>query len=488
MNAPEKLDPSIDLAAGLDRQRSAFLKDGPPSLRERKTRLSKLRAAVLAHRREIGDAVSADFGHRSLHETDIMELVGVIQSIDYLSRKLHRFMKPERRHVEVVYRAGHARVEYQPKGVIGVMAPWNYPVSLLLIPLATALAAGNRVMLKPSELTPRTSEVIRRMLADTFPLDEVAVVLGGPEVGAAFSGLAFDHLLFTGSTPVGRKVMKAASDNLVPVTLELGGKSPAIVARGHVNDRTMGSIVFGKLSNGGQTCVAPDYALVHADDLEAFITQYNTTVARFYPEGPTSADYTSIVNDRHYDRLKRLIEEARDQGARVIEVGVNPAAAAARPRTLAPTLIVEAGESAAIMQEEIFGPILPVHTYHTIAEVIDYVNERPRPLALYYFGAQDADCDTLLKRTTSGNVGINNTLMHVAQDDLPFGGVGPSGMGAYHGIEGFRAMSHAKGVFVQGRWNLPSLLRAPFGKGADLALAFTLGVKRGAVHRSSLAR
>lgn len=484
MNAPEKLDPGIDLAASLDRQRSAFLKDGPPSLRERRARLSKLRAAVLAHRSEIGDAVSADFGHRSLHETDLMELVGVVQSIDYLRRKLRRFMKPERRHVGLVYRAGHARVEYQPKGVVGVMAPWNYPVSLLLIPLATALAAGNRVMLKPSELTPRTSEVIRRMLADTFPADEVAVVLGGPEVGAAFSGLAFDHLLFTGSTTVGRKVMKAASDNLVPLTLELGGKSPAIVARGHVDDRTMGSLVFGKLSNGGQTCVAPDYALVHADDLETFVAQYDTTVARFYPDGPTGADYTSIVNDRHYDRLRHLIEEAREQGARVIEMGVNPAAAADRPRTLAPTLILEANDSAAVMREEIFGPILPVRTYRTIDEVIDYVNERPRPLALYYFGAQDADCDTLLMRTTSGNVGINNTLMHVAQDDLPFGGVGPSGMGAYHGIEGFRAMSHAKGVFVQGRWNLPSLLRAPFGKCADLALAFTLGAKRGAVHRS----
>lgn len=479
MSTTEKPDPSIDLAAWLDRQRDAFLQAGPPSLGERKARLAKLRAAVLGHRREIGEAVNADFGHRSLHETDLMELVGVIQSIDYLRRKLRRFMRAERRHVAIVYRAGRAYVQYQPKGVVGVMAPWNYPVSLLLIPLATALAAGNRVMLKPSELTPRTSEVIKRMLAETFPAEEVAVVLGGPEVGAAFSRLAFDHLLFTGSTQVGRKVMQAASEHLVPLTLELGGKSPVIVARGHVDERTMGSIVFGKLSNGGQTCVAPDYALVHADDLEAFIAHYTATVARFYPEGPDSADYTSIISDRHYDRLRRLIEEARKRGARVIEVGRNSTAAAARPRTLAPTLIVEPDESVAIMREEIFGPILPVRTYRTIGEVIDYVNARPRPLALYYFGAQDADCEQLLRRTTSGNVGINHTLMHVAQDDLPFGGVGPSGMGAYHGIEGFRAMSHAKGVFVQRRWNLPRLLRAPFGKCADLALAWTLGAKRG---------
>lgn len=272
--------------------------------------------------------------------------------------------------------------------------------------------------------------------------------------------------------------MKAASDNLVPVTLELGGKSPVIVGRGHVNDRTMSGIVFGKLSNGGQTCVAPDYALVHEDDLEAFVGQYHAAVARFYPDGPTSQDYTSIVSDRHYDRLRGLVDDARSKGARVIEAGVNPQHAATRKRTLAPTLIVGARDDTAVMQEEIFGPILPVRTYRTIDEVIDYVNARPRPLALYYFGERDGDCETLLKRTTSGNVGINNTLLHVAQEDLPFGGVGPSGMGAYHGIEGFRAMSHAKGVFVQGRLSLPNLLRAPFGKLADFALAALLGRAR----------
>ncbi|VWD46864.1 coniferyl aldehyde dehydrogenase [Burkholderia contaminans] len=469
---------SFDPAALLARQRNAFVSEGPPSVQQRKARLARLRAVVLAYRSEVEEAVSADFGHRSRHETAIMELVGVIQAIDYLTRNLRRFTKPQRRHVGIFYRAGHARVEYQPLGVIGVMAPWNYPFALTFIPLATALAAGNRAMLKPSELTPRTSEVMRRMLAETFPSEEVAVVLGGPEVGAAFSGLPFDHLLFTGSTQVGRKVMKAASDNLVPVTLELGGKSPAIVARGHVDGRTMSSIVFGKLSNGGQTCVAPDYALVHEDDLDAFVAQYDAAVARFYPGGPTSPDYTSIVSDRHFDRLKGLIDEARSKGARVIEAGVNPQQAATRKRTLAPTLIVGAGDDTTVMQEEIFGPILPVRTYRTIDEVVDYVNARPRPLALYYFGAQDSDCESLLRRTTSGNVGINNTLLHVAQEDLPFGGVGPSGMGAYHGIEGFRAMSHAKGVFVLGRWNLPSLLRAPFGKLADLSLAALLGRSR----------
>ncbi|WP_026470186.1 coniferyl aldehyde dehydrogenase [Alkanindiges illinoisensis] len=477
MTNAQELNSTSTAADILARQRMAFLNTEPANLKQRKAQLAKLRAAVLEYRSELQQAISADFGHRSYHETDVMELVGVVQSIDYLSRHLRRFMKLERRHVSLFYRSAQAHVEYQPKGIVGVMAPWNYPVSLTLIPLATALAAGNRAMLKPSELTPRTSEVLERMLAATFPVEEVAVVLGGPEVGAAFSRLPFDHLLFTGSTPVGRKVMQAASDNLVPLTLELGGKSPVIVARGQVNERTIRSIAYGKLSNGGQTCVAPDYALVHEDDVEDFIQQYHATVSRFYPDGPHSNDYTSIVNDRHYDRLQNLLDDARQKGARVIEVGVKPESAANRVRTLAPTLVVGAHDDDAIMQEEIFGPILPVRTYRSIDEVIDYINHRPRPLALYYFGEKDADCQKVLKRTTSGNVGLNNTIIHVAQDDLPFGGVGASGMGAYHGIEGFRSMSHAKGVFDQGRWNLPSLLQAPFGRFMELALQVTLGKK-----------
>ncbi|MFJ4371097.1 coniferyl aldehyde dehydrogenase [Pseudomonas japonica] len=466
--------PAIDPALTLDQQRRAFLNDGPPGIELRKANLIKLRATLLAHRSAVEEAISADFGNRSRHETDIMELLGVVQSIDYLVRHLRRFMKSERRHVAAFHRTGRAYVEYQPKGVIGVMAPWNYPIALTFIPLATALAAGNRVMIKPSELTPRTSELIQRMLADSFSVDEVAVVLGGPETGAHFSALPFDHLLFTGSTQVGRMVMRAASDNLVPLTLELGGKSPVVVAPGHAVRSTLDSIVFGKLANAGQTCVAPDYALVHEDDLGEFISQYRAAVARGYPQGPTSPDYTSIVSDRHYTRLQSLVEDARTRGARVIEAGVTPERAAERPRTLAPTLIVGADDNARVMREEIFGPLLPVRTYRSLDEAIGYINARPRPLALYYFGTVGADSEALLKCTTSGNVGINNTLMHVAVDDLPFGGVGPSGMGAYHGIEGFRAMSHAKGVFVQGRWNLPRLLRAPFGKLADFALAFTL--------------
>jgi coniferyl-aldehyde dehydrogenase len=329
-------------------------------------------------------------------------------------------------------------------------------------------------MLKPSEFTPETGGLLAGMLAETFPEEQVAVVTGDAAVGAAFATLPFDHLLFTGSTPVGRAVMRAASENLVPVTLELGGKSPAIVAPGHAQDRTAVSIAFGKLANAGQTCIAPDYVMVHEDEAKAFATAYGRAVEALYPKGPASEDYTSIINDRHFDRLRRLVEDSHAKGARIVNVGERPEAAQSRPHTLAPAVVLDATDDMAIMQEEIFGPVLPVVTYRSIDEAIAYVNAHPRPLALYYFGGDDADRRKVLSRTTSGNVGINNTLMHYAQDDLPFGGVGPSGMGAYHGVEGFRRMSHAKGIYVQGRWNAADLLRAPFGRLADAVLGLML--------------
>ena len=463
----------------LEQQKSTFLRDGAPGIKERKERLKALRKSVLAYRERLEEAINEDFGNRSAYETGLLELTVIVQSIDYLISNLRRFMKPERRHVGFLYRFAKAHIEFQPKGVIGVMAPWNYPVSLTLVPLATALASGNRAMLKPSELTPRTSEVLQQMIAETFSEDDVAVVLGGPEVGAGFSALPFDHLFFTGSTEVGKKVMAAASANLVPVTLELGGKSPLVIDQGQVNAHNMDNIVFGKLSNAGQTCVAPDYALVHEDDLERFIMEYSNSVSRFYPDGPTSSDYASIISERHFNRLNGLLDDARGRGARVIRVGENTDAANTRTRTIAPTLVVQAPDDSAVMQEEIFGPVLPVVTYRSMDEVVNYINGRPRPLALYYFGKPGSRSAKLLGHTTSGNVGINNTIMHVAQDDLPFGGIGASGMGSYHGIEGFRSMSHAKGVYQQGRWNMATLARAPFGMFADFALATTLGRRSG---------
>jgi coniferyl-aldehyde dehydrogenase len=474
MNTSPVVSSDFTLRELLARQRAAFLREGPPPLGQRRADLRKLRAAILSRRAETERALTADFGHRSRHETAAMEMVTVVQGIDYLDRNLRRFMAPARRHVAATFRFARARIEYQPLGVVGIIAPWNYPLSLALMPLATAIAAGNRAMLKPSEFTPETSRLVADMLAENFREEQAAVVVGDAAVGAAFAALPFDHLLFTGSTPVGRAVMRAASENLVPVTLELGGKSPVIVAPGHVHDRTARSIAFGKLANAGQTCIAPDYAIVQADEVKMFAAAYSRAVEALYPEGPASADYTSIINDGHFDRLRRLVDDARAKGARIASVGACPEAAQSRPHTLAPTLVLGATDDMTIMQEEIFGPVLPVLTYGDIEEAIAYVNAHPRPLALYYFGGDDADRHKVLSRTTSGNVGINNTLMHYAQDDLPFGGVGPSGMGAYHGIEGFRRLSHAKGIYLQGRWNAADFMRAPFGRLADAMLRIML--------------
>lgn len=462
------------LSALLGRQRTAFLRDGPPSLAERRSKLKKLRAAVLGRRGEFEAALDADFGHRSRHETAIMEMLALTWGIDYLHKNLRSFMRSERRHVALPMLLARAHVEYQPFGVIGIMSPWNYPCSLSLMPLATALAAGNRAMIKPSEFTPATSELLVEMIADTFSEEEVAVVTGDASVGAAFSSLPFDHLFFTGSTAVGRAVMRAASDNLVPVTLELGGKSPVLVDRGQSLERVAADIAYGKLANSGQICIAPDYVLLHETDVDGFIKAWGKAVPMLYPEGPASTDYTSIVNVHHYERLRGLLDDARAKGAQVVETGLSPEQAKDRAHTIPPTLVLNVQDDMRIMQEEIFGPLLPVVTYRDLDEAIAFVNDRPRPLALYYFGSSATNRARVLTRTTSGGVTINGTILHYAQDDLPFGGVGPSGFGSYHGVEGFRAFSHQKAVFNVGRWNGGALLRPPFGRLTNMILDFML--------------
>lgn len=449
-------------------QRDAFLRDGPPSLRQRRSDLLRLASAIRASRRDLEAVINADFGHRSAYETAIMEIMPTLQGIGYMRRNLRRWVRPRRRRVALQFWPAAAKVMVQPLGVVGIISPWNYPASLCLMPLATALAAGNRVMIKPSELTPKTSEFITAMLRGLFPDEQVAVATGGADVGEAFAALPFDHLVFTGSTTVGRAVMRAASANLVPVTLELGGKSPAIVDRDFSPARAARSIAYGKLSNAGQTCIAPDYALVHESDIDPFIAAFDAAVHAAYPAGLADPGYSAIINHRHRDRLNGLIEDARRKGANVVEIGATPPAAGIQK--LPPTVILGATSDMRVMQEEIFGPILPVIAYKTIDEAIAYVNAKPRPLALYAFSDDRRTVERIFESTTSGNAIVNDTLLHYAQDDLPFGGVGSSGMGAYHGEEGFLALSHAKGVFVQSRWSAAGLLRAPFGRLTDFVL------------------
>jgi coniferyl-aldehyde dehydrogenase len=464
-----------ELSALLEQQRAAFIRQGPPSLDARRKDLLKLKKVLLDHQGDIIQAISQDFGHRSRHETTLFELVTVTNGIQYLHRHVRRWMRPERRHVAFQFAPAKARIEYQPLGVVGIISPWNYPVALALMPLATALAAGNRVMIKPSEVTAATSELMRRILAEVFDQEQVAVVTGDAAVGAAFASLPFDHLLFTGSTSVGRAVLRAASDNLVPATLELGGKSPVIIDRGASLDTAARRVAYGKLANGGQTCIAPDYVLVPKESVEDFAQAYRGAVSQLYPQIASNPDYTSIVSERHHARLLSLLADAREKGARLVETdAANDDRPPTHARTLAPCVVLDTTEDMLLMREEIFGPLLPVIPYEEIADAVAYVNDRPRPLALYFFGPKGPARDMVLQRTTSGGVSINETNLHYGQDDLPFGGVGPAGMGAYHGPEGFKALSHAKGIFEQAQLNLTDLIRPPFGKFIERVAALML--------------
>lgn len=456
-------------------QRAAFLRDGVPSLAERKDRLRKLKAALQRHEVALIEAISADFGHRSAHETLIADLAPSIQAIGYTITHVGRWMRPRRRPVALHFFPARARVHPQPLGVIGIVAPWNYPLFLAIPPIASALAAGNRVMLKPSEFTPATNRCLAALLAEAFSEEMVAIVEGDADVGAAFTRLPFDHLFFTGSTSVGRHVMEAASANLVPVTLELGGKSPVLLDRGIDLARAARRVAIGKLFNAGQTCVAPDYALVPSEDVDAFVLALQEQVAALYPALAANRDYTAIINARQQGRLESLLIDAEAKGARltVLDPG-NEASSAGGTRKRLPVVLRDVDATMRVMQEEIFGPFLPVLPYHDLDEAIEFVRARPRPLALYLFSDDATTCARVLAGTHSGGVTINDTALHVLQEALPFGGVGASGMGAYHGEEGFRTFSHHRAVFQQSRWNIASLVRPPYGRLAERLLRVLL--------------
>jgi coniferyl-aldehyde dehydrogenase len=458
----------------LSLQRSAFWRAGAPALDERQADIRKLRDAVRQQSQEIAAVISADFGNRSAHETMVADVGPALASARHALRHLASWMKPKRVSVGLELMPGRARILYQPVGVVGIISPWNYPFQLAIVPLIAALAAGNRAMLKPSELTPRTSEFLADFLGRLFPAEQVVTIIGGPDVGAAFSALPFDHLFYTGSTPVGRRIMRAAAENLTPVTLELGGKSPCIIGNDAILPAAVQSVAFGKLLNAGQTCVAPDYALVPRARLEEFVGLLREAITKLYPSLRANPDYTAIINDRHYARINALLEEARQRGVRVVEV--NPSNETLPPieRKIVPSLLIDPPDDLAVMHEEIFGPILPIRTYNSLDEAIDFVNSQPRPLALYYYGTAKTDRDKVLNRTVSGGASVNETLMHIVVENLPFGGIGPSGMGAYHGEYGFQTFSHRKGVFLQSRINGTGMLRPPFGKAADTMLKFLM--------------
>ena len=443
----------------LDKQRQAYAAHPFPPLAQRQQWLKSLRQLLSREREVLIDAISQDFSHRSPDETLFAELMPCLHSIDYALKHLKRWMKPSSRSVGMMFAPASAKVMYQPLGVVGIIVPWNYPLYLAIGPLVGALAAGNRVMLKLSEFTPVTGHWLKDLLGRIFPEDMVAVVLGEADVAVAFSGLAFDHLLFTGSTHVGKRVMRAASENLTPVTLELGGKSPAIVSADVPLKDAAQRIAWGKTLNAGQTCIAPDYVLVPQNRLEGFVDAYRQAVLSFYPTLADNPDYTAIINDRQLARLERLQTDATLKGARLI-----PLYEQGQGRRMPHALLLDVNDDMQVMQDEIFGPLLPVVPYSTLDQAMAYINRRPRPLALYYFGYNKAEQQRVIHTTHSGGVSINETLLHVAIDDLPFGGVGHSGMGHYHGHEGFLTFSKAKGVLCKQRLNSSPMIYPPYDR------------------------
>lgn len=458
----------------LERQRAAFNEQPYPTLDARKQQLRRLREALVKHQDALVAAMSKDFGGRSLAEGKLTDILGCVLEINHALSRLRKWMKPQRRGTELLFFSNRSWVEYQPKGVVGVIAPWNFPVYLSLGPLIASIAAGNRVMVKMSEFTPRTTQAFRICLAEVFGEDEVCVFSGDVPVAKAFAGLPFDHLIFTGSTGVGRDVMRAAAENLVPVTLELGGKSPAVVSRSAKLRDAASKIAHGKALNCGQICISPDYALVPREKTAEFVAEVKAAFGRMYPQSAvTDPDYSCVVTEHHADRIHGLLADARSMGAEVIACEEG-----ARGKRIPLQLVLGLTEHMKLATEEIFGPILIVVPYDSLDDAIAYVVQRPRPLAMYYFGHDAAESQRLRRHTHAGGMTINDCAWHVMQSDLPFGGIGASGMGSYHGVEGFRSLSHGKSVFKEHRFFPVHLFYPPYGNIVQkLSMGLYLGHK-----------
>lgn len=464
-----------ELTAVLQKQRQAFAsRQEPIPYSERILALDKLKDVLFEQRYEFAAALNEDFGGRSVEETLLLEIFVLIDEIKHTKRHLKKWMKTHTVMPNWQFLPSATKFIYQPLGVVGVMGAWNYQLLLTLSPLIGALSAGNHVMVRPSELAPKTAEVMKRIIAECFPEDYVTVVTGGLEYSQAFSALPFDHLIFTGSTNVGKIVMRNAAEHLTPVTLELGGKSPALISEDYDLESAARKIMHGKLSNAGQTCVAPDYVLIQHQQRDAFIQAAQKAATEFYPKLVDNPDYTRIITERHYNRLVSIIDEVRDKGGQVVEV--NPASenCSVENRVFPPTIVADCPPDSVAVTEEMFGPVLPVVTYRTMEEAIGYINERPRPLALYYFSNNKPQMRRVLKGTISGGVTVNGCIYHLPQNNLPFGGVGDSGMGAYHGLDGFETFSKKKAIFFQSQFSLTRYMRPPYGKLAHFFIGFLL--------------
>lgn len=462
--SPTNEDLSVRLAA----MKNAQLRAGLPDAATRRGWIDQAIKLLTENRTLLCDTVAEDFGHRSKDQTAFADLVQSVAALKHAHKHLADWMKPDPRHVELPlwFLGARAAVHYQPKGVVGIVSPWNFPVSMVFSPLAGIFAAGNRAMAKPSEFTEKTSDLLATLIPRYFDADVFSIVTGGAETGAAFTALPFDHIIFTGSTNVGRHVMRAAAENLTPVTLELGGKSPVIISPSADMAKAAKRIMHGKTLNAGQICTAPDYVLLPEGEEKAFLAAARSAMEEMYPDGlKDNDDYTSIVNQRHFDRLQGLLQDARDKGADIHEINPKAENFSQQPHhKIPPQFIFNPTDEMGVMQEEIFGPLLPVKTVKSVDSAIAEINARPRPLALYYFGEDKAECSKVLDSTTAGGVTVNDTLFHVAQEDLPFGGTGPSGMGNYHGTEGFLTFSHAKSVYRQAGSEMLRLLRPPYGE------------------------
>ena len=446
----------------LELQKQLNITEGAPSAALRADRLDRCMAMVSAYKKEIVESMQDDFGNRDPIMSATTEVDSVIGPMVHAKKNLKKWMKSEKRKASIAgtgpllsLTGAKAVINYQPKGVVGVISPWNFPVNLALAPLAGIIAAGNRVMLKPSELTPSSSDLMKKMINEYFDESEIAVFTGDPSVGAAFSALAFDHMLFTGGTEIAKHVMRAAADNLVPLTLELGGKSPVVVGQSSKMQDVAQRVMQGKTMNAGQICLAPDYALVPEGSVNEFVDAAVSVTSEMFPEMKDNDDYTSIINQKHYDRIQGYLSDAKEKGAEVVEINPANEDFSQQPHhKIPPTIVLNPTEDMQIMQEEIFGPVLPVKTYSNVSESVDYINSKDRPLGLYYFGKDKKEQDFVLNNTTSGGVTVNDVISHIQMEDLPFGGVGPSGMGSYHGHDGFKEFSHAKATYTQSKLNL----------------------------------